>query len=192
MVFFFKLIIASALAVALGLWSALYAVDQGLGFEAVKRGNWVAWSRAGLPDADPYTRAAFARNGELPLVGGQSIAFSTTRDDNGMTLRRGCTYRLSGKAPPSQWWTLSVYDLDGKPLTDARSGRFGFSSSEIIYRPDGSFEVVLAPTPTPGNWIPVDGEGRLRLFLRFYDTPVALGTSFEGASMPRLIGDACP
>ena len=192
MLFFLKLVLASALALALGLWSALHAVDKGLGFEAIKRGNWVAWAQAGLPDADPYTRAAFARNGELPLVGGQSIAFSTTRDDNGRALSRGCTYRLTGKAPPAQWWTLSVYGMDGKPLADDPSGRVGFSSSEIVYRPDGSFEVVLAPTPQPGNWIPVRGEGPLRLFLRFYDTPVALGTSFEGATLPRLIGGNCP
>lgn len=100
MAFVFQLVTVTVLALGLGFWSAFYAVERGIGFEAIKRGSWVSWAQAGLPDADPYTRATFARSGELPLVGGQSITFSASGDDAGEALRRECTYRVFGKAPP--------------------------------------------------------------------------------------------
>lgn len=31
----------------------------------------------------------------------------------------------------------------------------------------------------------------MRLFLRFYDTPVALGQKFEGAELPRVVREGC-
>lgn len=191
MLFFIQLIAVSLMALALGLWSAFHAVDRGIGFEAIKRGSWVAWAQAGLPDADPYTEATFARSGELPLVGGQSITFSAASDDNGGALVRNCTYTITGKAPPAQWWTLVVYDATTRLVIENPSLRPGFSSSEVLYRPDGSFQVTLSPAPHPGNWVPLVGQGPLRLFLRFYDTPVALGNDFEGAELPRIVRGQC-
>jgi hypothetical protein len=191
MLFFLQLIAVSLVALALGLWSAFHAVDRGIGFEAIKRGSWVAWAQAGLPDADPYTQATFARSGELPLVGGQSITFSAVTDDDGGALKRNCTYRISGKAPPAQWWTLVAYDEKTRLTIENPSQRPGFSSSEVVYRPDGAFEIALSSEPQPGNWIPTPGEGELRLFLRFYDTPVALGDDFEGAELPRVVRGQC-
>ena len=191
MLFLLQLFGVSFLALALGLWSAFHAVERGIGFEAIKRGSWVAWAHAGLPDADPYTQATFARSGELPLVGGQSITFSAADDDSGDLLQRNCTYRIFGKAPPAQWWTLVAYDAETRLTIDNPSKRPGVSSSEIIYRPDGAFEITLSPQPYPGNWIPLTCQGAMRLFLRFYDTPVALGVDLEGAELPRLVKGAC-
>ncbi|MCB1472184.1 MAG: DUF1214 domain-containing protein [Rhodobiaceae bacterium] len=191
MLFFLQLIVVSLLALALGLWSAFHAVDRGIGFEAIKRGSWVAWAQAGLPDADPYTEATFARSGELPLVGGQSIAFSAASDDDGNALSGNCSYRIFGKAPPAQWWTLVVFDAKTRVTIDNPSHRPGFSSSEVIYRADGTFEVALSGEPQPGNWIPLPQATDLRIFLRFYDTPVALGDDFEGAELPRIVRGAC-
>ncbi|MCB1478657.1 MAG: DUF1214 domain-containing protein [Tepidamorphaceae bacterium] len=191
MLFLLQLIGVSILSLAIGLWSAFYAVERGIGFEAIKRGSWVAWASAGLPDADPYTEATFARSGELPLVGGQSITFAAATDDEGNTLQRNCGYRIFGKAPPAQWWTLVAYDVESRLAIENPSNRPGLSSSEIIYRQDGSFEIALSPLPKPGNWIPLTGQGPMRLFLRFYDTPVALGDDFEGAELPRLVKEDC-
>lgn len=191
MAFVFQLVTVTVLALGLGFWSAFYAVERGIGFEAIKRGSWVSWAQAGLPDADPYTRATFARSGELPLVGGQSITFSASGDDAGEALRRECTYRVFGKAPPAQWWTLVAYDETTREGVENPSNRPGISSSEAIYQRDGSFEVWLSPHPRAGNWIPLTGQGPMRLFLRFYDTPVALGQKFEGAELPRVVREGC-
>ncbi|MFN0262860.1 DUF1214 domain-containing protein [Tepidamorphus sp. 3E244] len=191
MLFLLQLVFVTALALALGIWSAFHAVDRGLGFEAIKRGNWVAWTHAGMPDADPYTRATFARSGELPLVGGQSITFSAAADDEDNPLLRECTYRVFGKAPPAQWWTLTAYDARSRLAVENPSERPGFSSSEAIYKRDGSFEIRLSSQPQAGNWIPMTGDGPMRLFLRFYDTPVALGSKFEGAELPRIVREGC-
>ena len=195
MLFYIQLAIAGALAIAIGLGSARYAITQGIGFESVKRGSWTSWPQAGGKDADPYTRAVFASNRELPNAGENVVVFSASADDGGDILRAGCSYRIQGKAPPAQYWTLTAYrDETRRPLRN-KAGRAGFSSSEVLYRADSSFEITLSRQPAPENWVPVSGDlphdAALRLFMRFYDTPVSFGRDASTAEMPRIVRGAC-
>ena len=54
-------------AAAVGLGATYFALTRGAAFGALSIGSWTAWPKTGTADADPYARAAIARNGTLPV-----------------------------------------------------------------------------------------------------------------------------
>ena len=68
---------------------------------------------------------------------------------------------LSGITPAARFWTVTLYDLDGRLVPNAVD-RYGFTSQEIARHADGSFEIVIAPRARPGNWLPTGGIDRYR------------------------------
>ena len=85
------------------------------------------------------------------------------------------TCTLNGVTPPARFWTLTLYDPDGRLVANAVD-RYGFTSQEIVRHADGSFEIAVAPRARAGNWLPTGGIDRYVLVLRLYDTPVGVAT----------------
>ena len=178
-------------AAALGLGATWLALTRGTAFGAVHIGAWTAWPRTGSADIDPYARAGIARTGELPVGLGDGVAFVARRDDTGRMFDGRCEVALRGTTPAARFWTLTLYDLEGRLVANS-ANRYGFTSQEIVRAADGSFEIVAAPRARPGNWLPTGGAERYVLVLRLYDTPVGVAT---GASrevpMPSIAGRSC-
>ena len=165
---------AVSLALLLGLGSAHWAVLADYPFGKVKAGAWQAAPRVGSREADPYARAVLARTAEIPLAIGEGLALTATQDSSGRTLDAGCAYRVGRATPQARYWTLTLYDADGRPVASELQ-RSGFTSAEVLRDQDGGFSVVIAREPKPGNWLQAPESGRLGLALRLYDTPVATG-----------------
>ena len=94
-----------------------------------------------------------------------------TTDDQGRPLDGRCDAVISGTTPPARYFTLTLYDPDGKLVANSLD-RQGFTSQELIRNQDGSFEITVAPRARAGNWLPTGGVERYVLVLRFYDTSV--------------------
>ncbi|MEZ5841402.1 MAG: DUF1214 domain-containing protein [Hyphomicrobiales bacterium] len=189
--FLLHLFLASAIALVVGLMLTYMAVERGRLFGVVRSGEWSAWPQAGRFDADPYTRAKLTRTGEIPLGAGEGLAFTTATDAEGAPLDPRCEYRVAGRTPAARLWTLTVYNTEGQ-LVETQLGRTGFSSREVVRRPDGSFEIVLSPQARPGNWIQTVPQGRLMLALRVYDTPLTTGADFTDLTLPHVVRERCP
>ena len=86
-----------------------------------------------------------------------------------------CELVVSGITPPARFWTLSLYDMDGRLVANAL-GRHGFTSQEIVRGAEGNFDITISPRSRPGNWLPTGGVERYMLVLRLYDTPVGVAT----------------
>jgi hypothetical protein len=185
----FDIALAVVVALVVGIGSAWYAVDRGRLFGTVTSGEWTAWTSAGSAAPDPYSTAAMARSGEVPLGAGEGIAFTADTDSSGSPLAGSCAYVLVGQTPPARLWTLTVYDAEGRlPATTLK--RSGFSSQDILRREDGSFEINLSTEVQPGNWLEVPS-GRFRLTLRLYDAPLAVGTALSDINMPHIVRGRC-
>ena len=176
---------------ALGLGLTWLALSKGLAFGGVSIGAWTAYPKIGTSEIDPYARATLARTGLLPVGSGDGIAFVARADDRGRAFDGRCDVTVSGITPPARFWTLTLYDPDGRLVANSVN-RYGFTSQEIVRRSDGSFDIVMAPRARPGNWLPTGGVERYMLVIRFYDTPVGVAT---GASrevpMPTIVVRAC-
>ena len=181
-----------AVAAAFGLGLTQFALTRGTAFGAITIGAWTAWPKTGTADIDPYARAAIARSGELPIGSGDGVAFFASSDDAGRALDGRCTVTISGTTPAARFWTVTLYDLDGRLVPNAVD-RYGFTSQEIARRTDGSFEIALSARARAGNWLPTGGIDRYVVVLRLYDTPVGVATrTAKDAPMPAVGQGTCP
>ena len=185
------LLFSLAIAAAVGLGATWLALTRGAAFGAVTIGAWTAWPKSGTTEIDPYARATIARSGVLPIASGDGVAFLARTDDSGRPLDGRCDVHISGTTPQARFWTMTLYDPQGRLIGNA-IGRQGFTSQEILRKADGSFDVTVAPRARPGNWLPTNGVERYVLVLRLYDTPVGVATrAAREAPMP-TIAQSCP
>jgi hypothetical protein len=169
------LLLAFVVAASVGLGSTHYALHEGTPFGSFTVGPWTAWPRTGTPDIDPYARALVARSGELPMGAGDGVAFVATRDDEGTVLDGRCDVVVSGVTPQARYWTLTLYDPDGR-LVGNSLNRHGFSSQEAVRKSDGAIDISVAPRARAGNWLPTGGVERYMLVMRFYDSPIGVAS----------------
>jgi hypothetical protein len=152
----------------LGLASSWYMIDVGTLLTTEKHGPWIGWTSAGRADADPYTRAHFARLGTLQLTTEIAITYLAYTDSDGKRLHSSCEYVVEGRDTSNNWWSLTVFNDRGDLIAN-RAKRYSFTSQSIALRPDGSYGVTLAREATPGNWLPTGGAGRLALMYTTFD-----------------------
>jgi len=182
---------AFVVAAALGLGATWLALTRGIAFGGVTIGAWTAWPKNGTTDIDPYARAIVAQTGRLPIGAGDGVAFFARTDDQGRLFDGRCNVRISGITPPARFWTLTLYDRDGRLVANSLT-RYGFTSQEIVRRSDGSFEITIAPRARPGNWLPTGGVEGYVLVLRLYDTPVGVAArTGREAPMPAIVQEGC-
>src|SRR5438105_11097448 len=162
-------------AAAFGLGLTWLTLSKGVAFGGVNIGAWTAYPKIGTTEIDPYARATLARTGLLPVGSGDGIAFFARADDHGRPFDGRCDVTVHGTTPPARFWTLTLYDPDGRLVANSVN-RYGFTSQEIVRRSDGSFDIVIAPRARAGNWLPTAGVERYILIMRFYDTAVGVAT----------------
>jgi hypothetical protein len=184
-------LIALTIGALSGLGLTWWTLASGPRFGAMQIGPWTAWPQTGTQDADRYAKASVARSGDLPLGAGEGLAFVARHDSAGAALTGRCRYRVEPIVPPARWWTLTLYDAEGKLVANPES-RYGFTSGEVVRRGDGSAEIVIGSEPAPGNWLP-SPEAPFSLVLRLYDTPMSSGlATAETARLPALTMEGCP
>lgn len=179
------------LAAAIGLGATWLTLTRGVAFGALTIGAWTAWPKSGSVDIDPYARATIARTGELPVGVGDGVAFYAHTDDGGNVLDGRCTFMVSGMTPAARYWTLTLYDPQGRLVANTID-RHGFTSAEILRETNGRFTVTIGPRARPGNWLPSGGIEQFVLVWRLYDTPIGVAslTTKEGP-MPAVERKSC-
>jgi len=171
----------------LGLGTSWYMIDVGTRLTTEKHGPWVGWTSAGRADADPYTRAHFARLGTLQLTTEIALTFVAFTDSEGKRLHSSCDYAVEGREPGNHWWSLTVFNDRGDLIANAAQ-RYTYTSESIALRPDGTFAVTLAREASPGNWLPTGGAGRLALMFTTFDAATTMlgKTADETKQLPAI------
>jgi hypothetical protein len=175
-----------------GFGSSWYMVEAGNRLTTVTAGPWVMWKTAARPDADPYTRAHFIRNGALPISTDIADTYLARTDSDSNPLHSSCDYSIEGTPSANFWWSVSVFD-DGGGLIPNAADRHSYTSDTAILMPDGRFIGTLARSASPGNWLPTGGAGRLAVMFTAIDNGAA-GTSDDGAKavlLPTIKRGAC-
>lgn len=187
-----NILVFVAIAVAGGFGTSWYMIERGSALTTRTQGPWVTWTAAGRPDADPYTRAHFARRGVLPMSSTIALTYEATRDSDGRPLHSACEYAIEGEDISAAWWSLTVYDADGRLIPNAAE-RYGYNGASVMRNPGGRFVIALARNARPGNWLPTGNAGRLTLVLTV-EEPVLAGTSPDDAAnvpLPRIRRVTC-
>ncbi len=178
-------IVLGGLGIGGGL--AWYSVHENIGFGAMNVGVWTAWPLAGSVDADPYTKAKVAADGQVPLGAAEGIAFHARTDDAGRPLRLNCRYRLRGETPAARYWTLTASSSSSDKQSQSASQRLARLTSDTMIRRNGEDLVIeVSPQLAGGNWLKVGGEGSFFLTVRLYDTPVTGTRGIVDPLMPKI------
>src|SRR5690242_13982493 len=111
----FSLIVAATV----GLGATWLALSNDVAYGGVSIGAWTAWPKNGTSAIDPYARATVARTGELPIGSGDGVSFFARSDDAGRPLDGRCDVVLSGITPQARYWTLTLYDPQGRLVANS-------------------------------------------------------------------------
>ena len=179
-----NLAVFALVAVGGGLGSAWYMIEAGSQLSTRTFGPWTAWTAAGRPDADPYTRAHTTRNALLPISSTLELTYKARTDSRGGKLTSACDYALVVEGLDSSWWNLAAYDTRGRLMANAAE-RYAFTSDTVMREPDGRAIITLARDARPGNWLPIGGGGRFVLILTLQDAAMA-SAAYEGAPGAKL------
>jgi hypothetical protein len=181
------LLTALTLVIALGggagsVWLMMEEVPD---FGALTIGEWSVNPTEGTPQADPYAKARFAREGKLSLGVAEGAQFIAARDTTGQPLRGACDYVVTGSVPASRFWTLHAVQpgASGTPHT--------LQSLALLRDSSGSFSIALSRHPAPGNWLQIGADGPYRLVLAVYDTPTVGSADFAEVTLPRIVRERC-
>ena len=153
-----------AIALVGGVTSSLSMVDKGSTLTTRASGPWVMWAAAGRTDADPYTRAHFARQGSIPESSTVTQTWQARADSDGQTLHSACEYVVEADIIDPGWWSMAVYDERGTLIPNP-SERYAYNSQTVALDQNGGYIVTLARDARPLNWLPTGGAGRLALVL---------------------------
>jgi hypothetical protein len=187
---FFLVCMTLCLGVVAGLALTRLVLDSQRPFGSRSLGPWVSWPTTDRSGGDPYTRAVFARRGDLPLTAVEGIAFHATTDDAGDTLSGACVYNLAGSVPTGRIWTLNVYRPDGS--VPEGPGRTTFTSFEAEADLAASgLRIAIGSNPQEGNWLPVEAGAPFALVLRVYDKPISTDGAVRRSDLPRLEKRRC-
>lgn len=170
---------------------AWLSIQNNHGFGTLTIGQWTAWPLAGSQQADPYSKAKVAADGDVPLGAAEGLAFHAQTDERGNPLQRNCQYRIEGTTPTARLWTLAAHDLKDRVLFIPDGLPSSLVSRSVLRASDGSFVVSVGPVFAPGNWLEVNGSGRFQLIMRLYDTPITNTGQVSDAEMPVLSLQEC-
>lgn len=185
-------LIALILGAVLGLGSAWVAVDRFALSGEVAVNGWRGNLYTGSSAADPYTRAAIAKNALLALSRSETVYFFRTTDDQGRRFDARCTYRLDGGPMPSRWWSVTLYDEtlflarneDAAPAIDA---------TRAVKDEAGRYGVLIGPLRDGApNWISTNAAGAFALTIRLYNPDAAIQADPAAAPLPSVVRVACP
>lgn len=179
------------LAAVIGLGATWLSLTRGIAFGSLTIGAWTAWPKSGTVEVDPYARAIISRSGELPVGAGDGVAFYARADDAGHELDGRCEFTVQGFTPSARFWTMTLYDADGRLVANAID-RHGFTSAEMVRQADGGFVIAVGPRARAGNWLPTGGVEKFVLVWRLYDTPIGVASlSTKEGPMPAVVRKGC-
>ncbi|MEQ9518784.1 MAG: DUF1214 domain-containing protein [Parvibaculum sp.] len=190
-----KLLGCLVVAVALGLGSAWWLINAGLG-SAVQNGAWATDPAIGATNADPYTRAAVARAGLLALNITETAYFTAVIDDSGEPLSTACTYKLTGAtALATRWWSITAYGADHY-LIPNEAKQYSQAMNSVSPRTSGGFEISVGPDAEGADAIATGYSGTgvgdpFSLTLRLYNPSSAIYDHLASVALPRIVKEGC-
>jgi len=187
----FLVALTLAIAIGGGAASVWYVLNLQNGIGAVTIGDWTAFPDLGTPDTDPYSKARVAREGILTLGRAEGLAFVAEHDSAGAELRRGCSYAVEGTVPPARFWTIYAADDKMNVITGQKERAPALHSYELLRQQDNSVSISVGRHPAPGNWLAVEGSGKMFLVLTLYDTTIASSTGVADLQLPRITKAGC-
>lgn len=158
---------------------------------AMGAGYWNGDLAIGSRDADAYTRARIARTGLLALSREETIYFFRNRDSSGDIFRENCTYRMTGGALPSRWWSVTLYANDDFLAQNENDAHSISASDAAISEEEWAAHIGGAKPDDGSGWLSTEAAGQFSLTLRLYNPEPSALDAPSDISFPQIERVAC-
>jgi hypothetical protein len=182
--FALKILAMLVIGTALGLAATWATVVRGGWGGAVSDGPWKTSLDTGSSAANMYQRASVAVHGLLALNRSETVYYTANTDSDGAALSGACRYELTGRDPPTRWWSITAYGADDYLIPNA-AGRYSASMHSVARRANGTFAIVVSKDAAAANWIPVT-DGRFSLTLRLYNPDARVAADPAHVALPAI------
>lgn len=199
MYLFLKFLGASLVSILLAAGLLASKLESGVDTLSVANGDWRTSMVTGSEEADAISRAIVAIGGLLASRREDSMYYRLASVD-GEPLRLNCIYRLRGSDYAADWWSITAYGWDHYLIPNSED-RFSFNDENLRRDANGSWEIVIAAAPQPGNWLPVapaagkrqlgDDAADFDLTLRLYTPGEVYLSSAQTAPLPTVERERC-
>jgi hypothetical protein len=174
----------------LGLMTAQQAIGGRYAVANQSKGPWTVWPAAVQPRIDPYTRAHLLSDTLLPSNRFETLELEARVDSAGRALDENCSYVVSGAMPKTRWWSILAVSGE-RQLEEAAEASNGLIAQQLVYGPDGTFQIVLSSEPQSGNWIRPPESGPPVLLIRLYSPEPALRRDPLAGDLPVIERQVC-
>ena len=185
-----KIIAMLVIGTALGLLVTWLSIIRGTMPGGVSDGPWKTNLLIGSSGGDMATRASVAVHGLLALNRSETIYYTASSDDHGDRLDGRCTYLISGRDPPTRWWSITVYGADDFLIPNP-ANRYSISKTSVTRDPSGAFTATIAAKPSGPNALPTNGQ-KFGVTLRLYNPSPAVAADPTHVILPSLHKVSCP
>ncbi|MBN8808567.1 MAG: DUF1214 domain-containing protein [Sphingomonas sp.] len=183
-----RYVACAAIGLTLGVGAAVLRVRSGaLGGNAAI-GPWTTGRDFGTAGASALTRAVVALRGILALPAHEARYYNAAVDSAGDPLDGTCRYRVSGKALPAKWWSLTMYDHDGY-LVANQANIFSIESAHVPNQ--AAWTIAVAPAQQAGLWLPTGRIDRFELTLRTYLPDDGGVGNLTRDQLPSIVKEGC-
>ncbi len=180
----FYILVSLTLGLGFGIFSAQYAIRQGIATPVTSIGPWQSFKETNINELNPYALAHTSSHGNLKLANFEALYFIARKDEQNRTLSGNCEYAISGNSLDARWWSVTVYDQRGM-LIDNPADRYSFNNTNLTWK-DRQYSITLAANARPGNWIPTKADNPFIVMLRLYSPAISSIRDANEISFPRI------
>lgn len=187
----FAILFTLILGIIAGIASADYSIKNFSGFGKRKEGIWVSAPNASSKQSEPYEKAYDIHNAIITLGKAEGLSFWTKIDSKGEKLNPKCTYKLSGRGLPAEFFTIYAANYKLAPLTYNSDYPEVLISRTIIKDNDQSYNIYVSPHTHEQNWLAVNSADPYMLVINLYNTPLVSPSGLRTVEMPSITKISC-
>ena len=177
-------------------WLALIAIVLGsiLGYcvlsftnltpNTIEGTSWKTNLQIGKPSESVFQKAKRTKVGVFALPQEEVVYFMAVEDDEGNTLKADQRYEITGIAPETNIWSITLYD-DQYRLVQNSIKRYHFNTTTLGVDLGEAYSFTISSEKAMGNWLPAPQEGKFVLCYRVYQPP-ALFFPIQASALPRI------
>ncbi|MCI5046763.1 MAG: DUF1214 domain-containing protein [Aquisalinus sp.] len=174
--------------VGLGVAAFTFMMDRAITATGIQNGPWVTNTAYGDSKAPALLKAGVAKRGLFALKSSETVYYTAYTDSEGQVLDDGCTYRVTGQAPATRWWSFTLYGGDNF-LIDNEADTYSVFMDPVSREVD--FTISPDAPAGGGDWLPSKGGGKISVTLRLYNPEPAVYEALTTTPLPSIEKEQC-
>lgn len=134
--------------------------------------SWKTSFKIDKEEESVLEKAVRTKIGVYALPNKEITYFIASNDENGNLLQSANDYKISGIAPSSKNWSITMYD-ENYFLVPNPIEKYHLNGTSLNIKEGEPYTFTISKKMTSGNWLPSPKQGRFVLCYRIYLPPLS-------------------